>query len=158
MWIDCTSVKGMQGRCISSYLRETHQNTRPGCLQTTACAPCTHELRTHTQSDTHSHTCTLADNYPNSLWRAECPCGPHNHFRQGPWHTQDPPSLSVSQDVCLFYLIQRTWSVDPNRILSHVHLCGVGIKYATWSHETNLRSKIWHPYELCDFQTAGKMY
>lgn len=41
------------------------------------------------------HTCILADNYPNSQNRQECPCGPCNHFRQGPWCIKDLRSLSM---------------------------------------------------------------
>ena len=78
---------------------ENIQHTNPMCTSQTW-------VQKHTHFDTHFHTCTLADNYPNSLCRAERPCGPHNRFRQGPWHTQDPPSLSVSQAMCLFCLTQ----------------------------------------------------
>lgn len=81
------------------------------CSTSIPCPPRTGGQK-HACYDTHSYKCILADNYPNSPWRAECPCGPHNHFRQGPWHPWDPPSLSVSQAMCLFCLTQWTWFVD----------------------------------------------
>ena len=109
--------------CISSCLEPQHQNAGGDAQKHPA-------LQSHANlaaprragSDTHSHTCTLADNYPNSLWRAERPWGPHNRFRQGPWHTQEPPSLSISQAICLFCLTHWTWSVYLHQI---VHPGGV---------------------------------
>ena len=115
---DCVSLGGtyrsqelyrVERRCISPFLRPQHQDAGEDARKTSD-ATVLRARRRHEHGNTlalthtHSHTCTLADNYPNSLWRAERPCGPHNRLRQGPWHTQDPPSLSISQAMCLFCL------------------------------------------------------
>ena len=78
----------------------------------------------------HSHTCTLAGNYPHSsLWSARRLQGAPNSFRQGPQHSQGPPSLSPSPQTCISFA--RLNDVDQATILTFVRLRFDGAGNAT---------------------------
>lgn len=113
--------------------------TAPGCRTGCYNPLCTSQTwgRKHACADTHSHTCTLADNYPNSLWREERPCGPHNRFRQEPW---TPKTLllcpSLKPCVCFTWLCE----LDLSIFTAFCSLCiPMALKYAKSSHGTNLK-------------------
>lgn len=78
---------------------------------------------------THSHTCTLADNYPTGPRRQDAnKARAPNSFRQGPRHSQGLSlghiRMSFFLDICLFsFALMNMISGSVSRLVRHI--CGM---------------------------------